>query len=247
MTARRRRIDDAIRMRDLLRVEILAGRYGQCSQSTLPGEPELMLEYAVGRNTTRDALALLRDEGLIQRIPGSGTFVSATKAHHRFDRVHAIHDSVLRPRKAGGEMLTTSTVIAPGPVARTLGLSAGSPCYVLYYTATVGGASFSVTTSYVPPAIGALLAEAEFTGDFYRMLESVGVVVQGADMTVEAVAADSLASRQLGLDLGAPLLSFHRRLFSPDGVPVEVGFVRCRGDQLSLDIHLPRSREEVAP
>jgi GntR family transcriptional regulator len=122
---RRRRIDDAARMRDLLRGKIMSGRYGE---SQLPSESELILEYAVGRNVTRDALDLLRAEGLVERIQGSGTFVLADKAAHRFDRFHGINDSVSRSRSVRGRVLTTSTIIACRPVADQLRLERGSPC-----------------------------------------------------------------------------------------------------------------------
>src|ERR1700712_4988306 len=115
LPGRRRRHDEAARIRDLLRVEIGSGRYSE--QDQLPSEPELMLEYRVGRNIVRDALDLLRDEDLIERIQGSGTFVLATKAQHRLDHVHAIHDSVTKTKQVTGTVLSLTNVTAPRPVA----------------------------------------------------------------------------------------------------------------------------------
>lgn len=238
-SGRPRRCDEAARVHDLLREEIVCGRYGP--QSLLPGERELGLEYAVGRNVIRDALTLLRNDGLVDRVQGSGTFVLSSKALHRFDRVHAINDSAQRARRVTGDVLTMTTIIAPRPVAELLRLTPGAECAVIEYTAAIGTTPFSVSTSYLPLEIGARIDRTAFTGDFYQLLETAGFAVGGGDLSVEAVAADARSAAIVHVSPGSPLMLFHRRLNSTDGSPLEVGFVRCRGDQLTLQIQLPRT------
>lgn len=241
LTVRRRRIDDAARMSDLLRAQILDGRYGP---GALPSEPELMLEYAVGRNVTRDALDLLRQEGLIERIQGSGTFVVGSKALHHFDRAHAINDSMPGPRTVHGEVLAVASTTAPGPVADQLHLTPGAPCVWLQYLAIVSGVPFSITTSYVSEEVGRRISGEVFDGDFYLMLESAGLRIGRSELVVESVAADAPSATHLDVQPGTPLLLFRRRLVDDAGRPIEVGFVRCRGDRLSLRIELPRTPRE---
>ncbi|GAA0584338.1 GntR family transcriptional regulator [Paractinoplanes ferrugineus] len=241
LTGRRRRIDDASRVRDLLRSAITSGQYGL---SLLPSEPELMLEFAVGRNVIRDALDMLRAEGLIERVQGTGTFVLVTKAEHRFDRVHAINDSVETPRLVGGAFLAWTVITAPRPVAELFGLAAGSECAVLQHVTTIGGETFSVTTSYVTTEVAGRLAGIPFNGDFYVLLERAGHVIRGAELVVEATVADALAAEQLGVAAGLPVLQFTRKLYDPDGRPLELAYVRCRGDRFNLRIKLPRTRRE---
>jgi GntR family transcriptional regulator len=242
LSGRRRRADEVSRIRDLLRTEIVCGRYG--TQGLLPAEPELMLEYVVGRNVVRECLDLLRDEGLIERIQGSGTFILSTKAQHSFDRVHAIHDSVRPSGRVSGTVLSMTTVTAPRPVAEQLQITPGAACTLIEYTAVIAGAPFSLSTSYLPLTVGAMLDQSIFNGDFYELLEAANFTVSGGDMTIEAVSADDRAAATLQILPGSPLIMFHRKLASPDGSPLEYGFVRCRGDRLSLQVQLPRS---VAP
>jgi GntR family transcriptional regulator len=192
-------------MRDLLRGEIISGRSGR---SQLPSGSELILEYAVGPNITRGALDLLRTEGLIERIQGSGTFALADKAAHRFDRFDSINDSVSRSRSVRGRVLTTSTIIACRPIADQLRLERGSLYVMMQYTLIVDEVSFSVSTSYLPPEVGARVADTKFTGDFYLLLEyllleSAGFDVAGGEQAIEAITADDLAADQLDIDFGA--------------------------------------------
>jgi GntR family transcriptional regulator len=56
---------------DILRARIESGEL----TDRIPSEVGLSQEYGVAVTTVRHALALLREEGLIERVPGLGTFV----------------------------------------------------------------------------------------------------------------------------------------------------------------------------
>jgi len=239
--ARRRRADDVVRTRDLLRAEVLDGRWGT---GLLPSESDLMLRYAVGRNVTRDVLDLLRDEGLVERVPGSGTFVVNAKSRHRFDRMHSVHDSQTTDRRVRGRFVTVSVRSAPGPVAAGLGLPAGAPCALLEFVTTVGGAPVAVSTSYLHREVAGMVRDEDFSGDFYQFPESLGIDVSSGDESVEAVAAENWSAGHLQIPVGAPVMLFRRRLVDSDDTVVEMGFIRFRGDAISLDVRLPRTNGE---
>jgi DNA-binding transcriptional regulator YhcF (GntR family) len=58
---------------DLLRAAIMTGELGAGEQ--VPSEHELVAEYGVARGTARQAIMLLRNEGLIEAVHGLGCFV----------------------------------------------------------------------------------------------------------------------------------------------------------------------------
>ncbi|MEV0618522.1 GntR family transcriptional regulator [Nonomuraea sp. NPDC050404] len=58
---------------DLLRVRIEAGEFAP--GESLPSETRIAQEYEVGRDTVRDALAALRNEGAIITVKGAGSQV----------------------------------------------------------------------------------------------------------------------------------------------------------------------------
>jgi GntR family transcriptional regulator len=57
-----------------LRDQIAAGRWPE--NEPLPAEKELADAFGVSRDAVRHALAVLRDDGLIETIPTRGSYVS---------------------------------------------------------------------------------------------------------------------------------------------------------------------------
>jgi GntR family transcriptional regulator len=48
----------------------------------IPSEAQIMQEFGVARATARHAAELLRDEGLVVKVPGLGTFVRKPQDWH---------------------------------------------------------------------------------------------------------------------------------------------------------------------
>lgn len=44
-------------------------------EERIPSEAELMAEFEIGRTTARRAVAWLRETGLVETLPGRGTYV----------------------------------------------------------------------------------------------------------------------------------------------------------------------------
>ena len=57
----------------ILRRRILSGAIRP--EHVIPSEKQLEQEYGLSRNTSRRAIAILRDEGLVVTVAGRGTYV----------------------------------------------------------------------------------------------------------------------------------------------------------------------------
>ncbi len=90
------RADRARQVADLLRGEIVQGRFGG---GRLPREAVLAREFGASRNTVREALRLLRDEGLVERCPGVGTTISGEKYPHGLYRLLGLAGDIARARR----------------------------------------------------------------------------------------------------------------------------------------------------
>ena len=73
---------------DLLKQQIQAGAY--LPGSRLESEPEIATRYDVARGTVRQALDLLVEQGMLDRIQGKGTFIAATEASPCVNRVGVV-------------------------------------------------------------------------------------------------------------------------------------------------------------
>ena len=58
---------------EIIRGRIASGEYPK--DSRLPSESDFMEEFEIGRNTARRAVAVLRDEGIVETVATRGTYV----------------------------------------------------------------------------------------------------------------------------------------------------------------------------
>ena len=89
-----------------LRARILDGRLS--AGARLPTDNELAAEYQLSRDTVRQALALLADEGLIERVQGRGTFVCQIPASLAEDEVTPGFSATLPEQKQIGLLLNSN-------------------------------------------------------------------------------------------------------------------------------------------
>lgn len=92
----------------------------------LPSEHELGARHGETRNVVRDALTLLRDEGLIERRQGIGTFAVVARPEHSGSRMYFVGED-LDSGAATFETLAVDQLPASERVAERLRVTAGSP------------------------------------------------------------------------------------------------------------------------
>jgi GntR family transcriptional regulator len=248
----RRRADTARWVRDALRSQIMEGAFGGLAAAfpALPPEARLAAEFGVSRNAVREALSLLRDEGLVTRTPGVGTFVSGAKLGQRLDRLEGLAESLAGHRlPVGNAVLSVREAAASTFVAHKLGLAEGSPVLFVERLRSVGGLPLSLDTSYLrPDAIPALLHADIAAVDIFALLESeLGLTLGWAEVTTEAVSADQPTAKLLRVRTGSPLLLVHRLTHLDDGTPFDLEAIRYRGDRVRLTTAVPRDRTSSTP
>ncbi|MEV7416839.1 GntR family transcriptional regulator [Streptomyces sp. NPDC089919] len=240
--ARRRRLraDQARQLADLLRHQILAGAF---PDRVLPLEDALAADYRTSRNTVRQALDLLRGEQLVARQPGVGTVVVCAKYRHGLDRLQGLAETLHEHGPVTNEVRTIGAVPAPAPVAGRLRLPEGSDVLYIERLRRLGGLPLSLDLTYVPLDIGAELlgCDLEHT-DVFKLLEAVtGQPLGTAEITLEAVNADAHSAAVLQAPRGAAVLMLERLTHLRDGRPVDLEFIRFRGDRITMSGLLHRS------
>ncbi|GLY77162.1 transcriptional regulator [Actinoallomurus iriomotensis] len=219
------------RLRDLLRSAILRDGF---PAGQLPGEPELMTSYGVTRAVVREALALLRREGLIDRRQGVGTHVVVhavlarlAEAHGAADpRVDSVFNRRLRPR-----VLDRSTIPLPAIAAERLGAPPGVPCLRLEYVALLDEEPTALATNYVLFPEAERLLALPFDTDWYALLRDAGIGLGESEFVVGCAPADATNAPLLDVAEGPPLITIEQVIRDATGRAFDLAHIHTRGDR----------------
>ena len=244
--ARRSRADRARQIADVLRRQLLAGAFGD---GLLPGESQLAEEFGASRNAVRDALAILGAEGLVTRVQGTGTVVAGRMVPHGLAQLRGLAETLREHGEVVNEVRAASTVTPPAAVAERLRCPRGdAPDTVVYVERLrrLNGLPLSLDITYLAPDIGEPLLTADLAhNDVFALIEATtGRKLGGASLTIEAISADPHTAAVLDTPPAAPLLMVERLTRLDDGRPVDLEYVRLRGDRLALHGELLRARDD---
>ncbi|MFC4503727.1 MULTISPECIES: GntR family transcriptional regulator [Streptomyces] len=237
---RRLRADRARQLADLLRRQLLTDGF---PDGAFPHESTLATEYRASRNTVRQALDLLRAEGLVERLPGVGTVVVAQKFPHGLDRLMGLAETLREHGRVTNEVRTMGPVAAPAPVADRLRVTPGADVLYIERLRRLNGLPLSLDLTYIPLDLGTALLGADLENtDVFRLLEAItGQRLGQAEITLEAVNADANSAAVLEAPRGAAVLMLERLTHLADGRPVDLEFIRFRGDRITMSGLLHRA------
>lgn len=229
---RRPRADLARQVADVLRQQIHSGAFA----STLPSEQLLSTEFSVSRNTVRDALGLLKDEGLIDRAPKVGTHVAQRKYDHGLDTLLGLKETLKGHGEVRNEVRAAVLLTPPPAVARRLRLAPGEKAVYIERLRYLGDLPLSLDLTYLAPDIGAEVLTRDLErNDIFALIEQIsGGPLGSASIALEAITADAHSAATLHVPEGAALLLLERLTALDDGRPVDLEYIRFRGDRITM-------------
>ncbi|MET7709442.1 GntR family transcriptional regulator [Micromonospora sp. NPDC005413] len=223
----------------------------------LPSESTLMAEFSVARGTVREALALLRAEGLTVSEKGRGTYARPRMPVRRLgsDRYRAELEQVRR-----GELGTSFTADqrvewsaytldrefreapATEAVAELFGVDPGTMLLERRFVFRTHGMPQQMSTSYLLLEMVADTPVADpdnepWPGGNTSQLHSLGYDITAVREQVRARMALADEVEQLGMPGGAPVLVITRQTYVEDRV-VEVADITIPADRVSLDYRI---------
>lgn len=189
----------------------------------LPTEAELCEAFSASRGPVRQAMAVLRAEGLVSSGRGRRTVVINQVPAQSFDGVISFSEWCRASGVEPGQRTRLLAKIWADPaVAAGLDVPVLSPIVFIKRLRLMDG---------VPTLVERLRYRMEFgrhlldfdpdSGSIYQRLMDQGVDIHWASRTIDAVVADAEDAELLGVAEGSPLLRVRRRAFTREGVPVE--------------------------
>lgn len=235
---------------DRLRGRIASGELAPGDR--VPSEAELMDTYSAARATVRQAVGVLRTEGLVVAEQGRGAFVRGRPpvrrlAYDRFARRHrdegkAAFLAEMEGRRPQVEVLAVEPYTAPAEVAERLGVPPESKVLRRFRRYLDDGQPLETATSYIPWSLaeGTAMVDANpGPGGIYARIEEQGHRLGKFTEEVTARMPTSEEARALALPTGTPVLHLVRTAYDTDGQAVEVCDTVMAADRYVLSYELP--------
>src|SRR5208337_1951312 len=229
---------------DRLRAAIEGGEFRP--GDALPSESEINAAFSVSRATARASLDRLRQEGLISRHSGRGSFVLAPRIEQPVNELASFSEDMRRRGlRASYATFAAAEGQATAEVAEALGLDEGDLAFRIDRLCLADDVPIGMSQSWLAPWVvagGRAPAPEDLdAGSLYAWLDEVcGVRIAGAKEFIEAAIADTTMGRRLEVAPGSPLLVARRRSHADDGRPVEYAVMHYRADRYRFIIDLAR-------
>lgn len=201
-----------------------------------PGEHALVQEYGVSRHTVRQAVKVLREEGLVVGTRGRPSRrAEPVEIAQRLGALYSLHESVRALGLEQRSVVRAFDVRADGVIAARLEREESTPLVHLERLRLADGEPLALDRVWLPHDLAAPLLDVDFsTGGLYRgYADRCGVVLTGGEETVAPILPTPAEHRLLGGSPSAAAFSI-RRLGTAKGRPVEWRHTLVRGDRFVL-------------
>ncbi|GAA4686276.1 GntR family transcriptional regulator [Streptomyces chumphonensis] len=221
------------RIADTLREAIRSGEYGPGDR--LPGENDLMATHGVARMTARQALSVLRDEGVAEARKGAGVFVREFRplrrqgiqrlAQQQWGNGRSIWSADIENRSLEVDQVTVSDEAAPDRISAVLDLADEETVCVRRRRFVLDGKPVLLATSYLPASLvaGSAITEEETgQGGTYARLAEIGYKPVHFREEIRSRMPSKAEATQLSMSAGTPVILVCRTAYTDEGRPVEV-------------------------
>ncbi|MGD1921714.1 MAG: phosphonate metabolism transcriptional regulator PhnF [Pleurocapsa sp.] len=203
----------------------------------LPTEIQLAERFNVNRHTIRNAIALLKEEGLIRVDRGRGMFVAKTPIKYPIgERVRYNESLEAQGIKASYEKLKAIEIPAEGAIADALKIDMGAPVILIERIGLANDRPISIGSSYFPSALFPDLIK---LWDKYNSISKLLKEIYDRDhirrsTTVCARIVREADARLLQIPANQPILLAQSINCDRDGTIVEYGVTRFSGEMMEL-------------
>lgn len=208
---------------DALKQELLKKLGAPAPGETLPPERVLSAEPSTSRTTVRQALQELVVEGRLQRVHGSGTFVSKPKIAQTLQLKSYTEDMRSSGIEPSSRLVHVGDLRADEVLAGRLGITIGARVMRTERLRMANGEPTAIDATHLSRRRFPRLRQAlKHVGSLYAALDEVyGARLVSAEETTETVLAPPYEAALLETDVGQPLLMLSRHSFDAGGEPIE--------------------------
>ncbi len=209
----------------------------------LPSESELMARYGVSRNTVRQAVELLENQGFVISRQGKGTFVASERNRYLLQKLVSFSEDMRRRGFVPDtRLLSLAQVLPREKIVQALQLKPNELAHEIRRLRLADGEPMAISTAYVPCSLlGDLSTEAIASGSLFDLLKKrLPYRLAYADRIIKPVVADEQQSALLQVPPGSPLMLVEGPAFLENDLPVEYVVTYYCGERYDFAFHAVR-------
>lgn len=209
----------------------------------LPSEQQLATDFGVSRNTLREAVLSLWNEGMIVRRWGVGTFVRDNQEPVSIsltDVTPGMRESIeASGHEASLAYVDVAIMPAPDHVVASLGLEPGDDAVFIDRTFAIDGVPAVVLQDWVPREVNDRPVDATALKDVQHGLllllrDDHGCEIVRLEAELSALVADEALAARLDIPVGAPLIASRQVGSDNRGDNIVCGDIWYRTDTVGL-------------
>jgi GntR family transcriptional regulator len=180
---------------------------------------------------------------LIEIRRGKGTFVLQPRITQELTQLSGfVEDMQSLGRNASARVVDRQIVPASEAVARQLSIAKGTPVVRIQRVRLADNSPLSFDETWLPREIGEKILEnnLEIEPIFSLLEEKYDTPLVEAEYRLEAISADTMVARALGIVAGSPIFLIERTSYTTGHQPVDYEKLRYRGDQIRFVTRLAR-------
>lgn len=229
-----------LQLREVVRTKIEEGEYPPCT--AIPSECDLAETYGINRQTVRNAIDALVNEGLLRRVPGKGVYVLGKKIERDLDILEGFTQTMLdkhvkpsfkvvaKVLRQAGEKYSLMFDIKPED----------DICYIkrLCYA---DSEPVSLEEIYIPQYLVPKMGGIDLSVfSVYEVYDFYGIRLERARQTLDLVRLEQNDARMLGIDANLPVILFESTTYDDRGRIIEFNRNYARGDKCNFSVHFKR-------
>jgi GntR family transcriptional regulator len=206
----------------------------QKPDTAIERERKLADRFGVSRETVRQALATLQNEGIIYTIHGSGSYVAKKRVTKRLKLLSFSEELISRGMSPASKLLTVSTVDqAPGDNAPA------GPFFRIERLRLGDNRPMSLEVCYVSNEVAPDLGEKDLSSSVYEILRNdYGFKIDSAEEHISPIVLNAKQASLLEAKKGEPAFEIIRIALDIRGVEIERSTSIRPGDRYDFAYHV---------
>ncbi len=205
----------------------------------LETEFQLAEKFNVSRLTVNKAISRLATEGIIDRIPGKGSFVKQSMFFADYKTVGSFSRYMTSQNRVPGSKLIEYKILNSKDIpiiSNYLQLNNNDEIQYFVKVRTADGEPIAIITTYIPSKLVPSFDVSVLSGSLYDYYDKMDLPRLKTKSKITAILSDDYLSKHLGIEKNTALLKHDHVTYTKDFIPLEYCVAIYIGNKYAYEI-----------